>query len=83
MDVSNLISRLFGTLIQIGFAQCHLFIYFLNFFVHDTIDSKSTTQFLIQLFIVLGKYHIHVKKWAKAKPNCEHFDTSSHNIKTK
>ncbi len=23
--------------------------------------------------ILLGKYHIHVKKWTKAKPNFEHF----------
>jgi len=29
--------------------------------------------FLIQLYILLGKYHIHVKKWAKAKPSFEHF----------
>ncbi len=29
--------------------------------------------FLTQLIILLGKYHIHAKKWAKAKPKCEHF----------
>ncbi len=28
---------------------------------------------LTQLIILLGKYHIHAKKWAKAKPKCEHF----------
>ncbi len=42
-------------------------------FVQDTIDSKITIYFPTQLIILLGKYHIHVKKWAKAKPNCEHY----------
>ncbi len=42
-------------------------------FVQDTIDSRSTIFFLTQLIILLGKYHIHAKKWAKAKPKCEHF----------
>ncbi len=52
---------MFGTLIQIGIFDV-IFV-----FVQDTIDYKSTISFL--LIILLGKYHIHVKKWAKAKPN--------------
>ncbi len=67
VDVSNFISRMFGTLIHIGMYDV-IFV-----FVQDTIDSRSTISFLTQLIILLGKYHIHVKKWAKAKPNCEHF----------
>ncbi len=42
-------------------------------FVQETIESKTTIYFLTQLIGLLGKYHVHVKKWAKAKPNCEHF----------
>ncbi len=58
-------------------------------FVQDIIDSKSTIYFLTQLIILLGKY-IHVKKWAKAKPTCEHFikeikqyGTTLHNIRNR
>lgn len=65
---------------QIELCDVYLFLY-------DTIHSKSTISFLIQLIILLGKYHIHVKKWAKA---CEHFikeikryGATSHNIKNK
>ncbi len=43
------------------------------FFEQDTIDCRSTIFFLTQLIILLGKYHIHVKKWAQTKPKCEHF----------
>lgn len=45
------------------------------FFVQDTIDFKSSLYiyFHIQLFILLGKYHIYVKKWAKSKPNYRNF----------
>ncbi len=43
------------------------------FFVQHTIDSRSKKNCLTQLIILLGKYHIHAKKWAKAKPKCEHF----------
>ncbi len=67
VDVSNFISRMFGTIIHIGMYDV------IFFFVQDTIDSRSTIFFLTQLIILLGKYHIHVKKWAKAKPKCEHF----------
>ncbi len=66
VDVSNFISRMFGTIIHIG-------MYDVIFFIQDTIDSRSTIYFLTQLIILLGKYHIHAKKWAKAKPKCEHF----------
>ncbi len=66
VDVSNFISRMFGTIIHIG-------MYDVIFFIQDTIDSRSTIFFLTQLIILLGKYHIHAKKWAKAKPKCEHF----------
>ncbi len=57
---------MFGTIIHIG-------MYDVIFFVQDTIDSRSKKKILTQLIILLGKYHIHVKKWAKAKPKCEHF----------
>ncbi len=64
-------------------------------FVQDTIDSRNTIYFLtqliiLQLIIVLDKYPIHVKKWAKAHPNCEHFikeikqyGITLHNIKNR
>lgn len=35
-------------------------------------DSKSNIYLLTQLIILLGRYHILVKKWAKAQPNSEH-----------
>jgi len=67
LDVSNFISKLFETCLRIELFDV------VFFFVQDNVDSKSTMCFLIQLFILLGKYHIHVKKWVKAKPSFEHF----------
>ncbi len=50
--------------------------------------QKKKKKTFTQLIILLGKYHIHVKKWAKAKTNCEHFrkeikqyGTTLHNIR--
>ncbi len=56
-----------GILIHIGMYEV-IFV-----FVQDTIDSRSTFYFHTQLIILLGKYNIHAKKWAKAKPKREHF----------
>ncbi len=36
--------------------------------VSNIFNSNTATN-----LILLGKYHIHVKKWTKAKPNFEHF----------
>ncbi len=46
----------------------------------DTIDSRSTIFFLTQLIILLGKYHIHAKKWAKAKPKLNIFLKKLNNV---
>jgi len=37
----------------------------------DNLECKE--QHIIQLFILLGRYHIHKKKWAQGKPNFPHF----------
>ncbi len=57
-------------------------------FVQDTIDSESPINFLTQLIILLEKLNVHVKKWAKVKPNCKTFikgikqyGTTLHNIR--
>jgi len=69
------IQKCFGWMFQISFLNCLKHVYELSFLmyfffvVQDNVDSKSTMCFLIQLFILLGKYHIHVKKWVKAKPS--------------
>lgn len=67
VDVSNFISRMCEICIQIDLYDV------VFFFVQDIVDSKSKMFFLIQLFILLGKYHIHVKRWTKAKPNFEQY----------
>jgi len=37
----------------------------------DNLECKE--QHIIQLFILLGKYHIHKKKWAQGKHNLKSF----------
>jgi len=62
---------------QISFPSClkHLQIELFDvvFFLYRTMLIPKVPCASLQLFILLGKYHIHVKKWAKAKPNFEHF----------
>jgi len=83
------IRKCFGWMFQISFSKLfenmhtnwavwcciYLFILFFSssFFVQDNVDSKSMMCFLIQLFILLGKNHIHVEKGARAKPSFEHY----------
>ncbi len=55
-------------------------------FVQDTIDSKSTISFHTQPIILFGKYHIHVKKWVKAKlffKEMTQYGTTLHNIRNR
>ncbi len=59
---------MFGTIIHVGMYDV---IFFCLFKIPLILEVQIF--FLTQLIILLGKYHIHAKKWAKAKPKCEHF----------
>lgn len=36
-------------------------------------NNNNNFSFIVQLFIILGKFHIHKKKWSGSKPNFIHF----------
>lgn len=64
-DVENYIRRKTGQTLKLKGKD--VFIYFQD----DGTDKDFS--FFVQLFLILGKYHIHKKKWADSKPNFEHF----------
>ncbi len=43
------------------------------FFYTENKKFNCKEQHIIHLFILLGKFHIHKKKWAQCKPNVAHF----------
>uniref|UniRef100_A0A8C1Z089 Reverse transcriptase domain-containing protein n=1 Tax=Cyprinus carpio TaxID=7962 RepID=A0A8C1Z089_CYPCA len=63
-DVENYIRRKTGQTLTLKGKD--VFIYF------EDGGTDKDFSFFVQLFLVLGKFHIHKMKWAESKPNFKH-----------
>ena len=69
-DVQQLIRLKTGRTIHL--TEKDIILYF------DDKDMDKDLIFFIQLLLILGKYHIHKKKWTNSKPNIIHFSKELH-----
>ncbi len=46
-----------------------MFIYLRKMYFYILIEKDYYQMFIVNICLIMGKYHIHKQKWAKGKPN--------------
>ncbi len=61
VDVENFITRKLNTAVKLGGSDIMIYV--------DDYGIEKDKVYIIQLLVVMGKFHIHKMKWSGGKPN--------------
>ncbi len=62
VDVENLITKKLNTAVKLGGSDIMIYA--------DDYGIEKDNAYIIQLLVIMGKFHIHKIKWSGGKPNC-------------
>ncbi len=65
VDVENSITRKCNTAVKLGGSDIMIYV--------DDYGIEKDKAYIIQLLVIMGKFHIHKMKWSGGKPNVFYF----------